>query len=613
MCGIAGFADENLSLEEGNRLLDKMLAATAHRGPDASGRYTGLPVFLGHNRLSIIDLSTEANQPFHYRETTIVYNGEVYNYVELREALKAHGFVFRTQSDTEVILAAYQHWGAECVNHLVGMWSFVIYDHRKKMLFASRDRFGIKPFYYLHSGRQFYFGSEYKTLKQAPLFSNDINTRQVMRGLQLGWVCYHDETYFSKLKALPAAHNLTFEIETGTLSVTPYWDIETGRYSSLGFEEKCEQFRTLFADSIRLHLRSDVPVAGCLSGGLDSSAIASMVQKIFPGKEYHAFTIYYEGEGDVDERPFAREVIHQYPAVVPHYFTPSSNEIEEHFHHALYHADVPCTGSSFISQYFLMQLIAKHKIKVVLDGQGSDEYLAGYMHTHYRITADYLRSLKFGKAWSHTASVGRSLNLSAAQQIIHFSKSILSVINDEQALYGIEFRHYFPFMCHERCSPSPFLLKYVKGSRVDNFLYHLLFHTSLPSLLHYEDRNSMAFSIESRVPFLDHRLVAFAFGLRTEEKMNGTVSKYILRKALSGILPPAIEERKDKKGFVTPGEIKWLRGPLKHLLESGLDTAGFIDKSRADKIFTAFRKGDNRHATLVWRLATLNYYLKNFC
>jgi asparagine synthase (glutamine-hydrolysing) len=613
MCGIAGFADENFTLEDGNRLLEKMLAATSHRGPDATGRYVDLPVFLGHNRLSIIDLSEKANQPFHYRQSSIVYNGEVYNYPELREELRNHGFDFKTQSDTEVIMAAYHHWGTGCVTRFVGMWSFVIHDHNKKMLFASRDRFGIKPFYYVHSGRQFFFGSEYKTLKQVPLFSNDINIQQAMRGLQMGWICYHDETYFSKLKALPAAHSLLFEIESGKLSVLPYWDIETGRYSSLSFEEKREQFLTLFTESVRIHLRSDVPVASCLSGGLDSSAIVSMVQKLNPGKDYHAFSVYYEGEGDVDERPFIREVINQYPAVIPHYFTPSQNEIEEHFHHALYHADVPCTGSSFISQYFLMQLIAKNKIKVVLDGQGSDEYLAGYMHTHYRIAADYLRAFKVGKALSHTASVGHSLNLSAIQQIIHFSKSMLSAINDEQSLYGIEFRHYFPFMCNEQCSPSPFILKYVKGSRVDNFLYHLVFNTSLPSLLHYEDRNSMAFSIESRVPFLDHRLVEFAFGLKTGEKMNDTLSKYIMRKALHGILPQAIEERKDKKGFVTPGEIKWLRGPLRHILENGFEHTGFIDNRKAGKMIAAFKKGDNRHAILVWRLATLNYFLKNFC
>jgi asparagine synthase (glutamine-hydrolysing) len=613
MCGIAGFTDYSIAPDEGRQILEKMLGATAHRGPDARGVFIDLPVYLGHNRLSIIDLSEEANQPFHYRNASMVYNGEVYNYVELREELKKHGFDFKTQSDTEVILAAYHHWGVECVAKFIGMWAFVIYDKQKKTLFASRDRFGIKPLYYLHSGKQFYFGSEYKTLKPASLYSNDLNRAQVLRGFQLGWVTYQDETYFRKLKALPAAHNLLFEIETGKISVSSYWDIETGHYSHLSFEEKCEKFLELFTDSVRIHLRSDVPVASCLSGGLDSSAIVSMVQKLHPGKEYHAFSIYYEGDDDVDERPFIREVINKYPAVVPHYFTPSPQQVEEHFHHALYHADVPCTGSSFISQYFLMKLIGQQKIKVVLDGQGSDEYLAGYMHTHYRIVADYVRSLKFGKALSHTTAVGLSLNLSASQQIVHFLKSILSVFNDEHSLYGIEFRHYFPFMCNERSTPSPFLLKYVKGNRVDNFLYHLIFNTSLPTLLHYEDRNSMAFSVESRVPFLDHRLVEFAFGLRTEDKMKGTTSKYILRKALSGILPELIEERKDKKGFVTPGETKWLRGPLKHLLDDKIEDAGFVDKSKAEKIISAFKKGNNRYASLVWRLATFNYFLKNFC
>jgi asparagine synthase (glutamine-hydrolysing) len=612
MCGLAGFVDGQITEQHGRQVLERMLQATAHRGPDARGLWIDYPVFLGHNRLSIIDLSSQANQPMHYRQAAIVYNGEVYNYVELRQTLQQQGYDFKTQSDTEVILAAYHHWGYDCVKHFIGMWAFVIYDGLKKILFASRDRFGIKPLYYLHHGRRFYFGSEYKTLRPSELFSNDLNIRQVMRGLQLGWVCYDEETYFQSLKSVPAASNLIYEIASGKLSVHRYWDIDTGQYSAASFEEKCHCFRNMFSESIRLHMRSDVPVAGCLSGGIDSSAIASMVQHLFPGQPYHSFSIYYEGEGDVDERPFIRQVIQHYPAIQPHYFTPSDAEISECFHHALYSADVPCTVSSFISQYFLMKLISENGIKVVLDGQGSDEYLAGYMHTHYRIVADHLRRLQISQALSHTKAVCRSLNKNWSQSVIHFLKSLMSCINDEQALYGMEYRFYYPFMCDESCLPPPFLLSYKKGNRTDNFLYHLVFNTSLPTLLHYEDRNSMAFSVESRVPFLDHRLVEFAFQMPPQEKMNGTVSKFILRKALHGILPGAIEERKDKQGFVTPGEIKWLRGPLAYLLELDFRQADFINRKKANRLVQAFKKGDNRHAVLIWRLATLNYFLKNF-
>lgn len=416
MCGISGFADPKLTAEEGRDLLEQMMRATKHRGPDASGMHINPPVFLGHNRLSIIDLSEDANQPLQFQNSFIVLNGEIYNYLELRQELTKKGFQFRTQSDTEVVVAAYQCWGEECVSRFIGMWAFVIYDTDKQILFASRDRFGIKPFYYLHSGKQFYFGSEYKTLKPAPVFKNDINVRQVMRGLQLGWVCYNDETYFCKLKALPAAHNLVYDLQSGSLTIDRYWDIRTGSYESATFREKKEHFLSLFTESLKLHLRSDVPVAGCLSGGIDSSAIASMIQQLNQGSQYHTFSIYYDGAGDVDERPFVHEVLKKYPSIISHSFTPSEKDITEHFHQAMYHAEVPVTGSSFFSQYFLMKLISEHHIKVVLDGQGSDEYLAGYMHTHYRMVADYIRSFRWREAIRHSRNVADSLQLNLFKQ-----------------------------------------------------------------------------------------------------------------------------------------------------------------------------------------------------
>lgn len=609
MCGIAGFMDPTLSKEEGKTGIEKMLQSIAHRGPDARGIYNHEGTWLGHNRLSIIDLSAEANQPFHYDGLQIIFNGEIYNYIEIRERLIQKGYFFRTQSDTEVIAASYREWGSGSVNEFVGMWSFVIYDTKKEELFVSRDRFGIKPFYYICDGKKFYFGSEYKALKASPVFKNDLNLNQISRGLQLGWVCYSDETYFEKIKALPAAHNLKFNIAESRLTVEKYWDIETGKYDHLNFEEKKEKFLSLFSDSVNLHMRSDVTVGSCLSGGLDSSAIVSMVQRLNPGMKYKSFSIYYEGKDDVDERPFINEVIGKYPAIEPYYFSPTDKDVEESFHHALYHADVPCTGSSFISQYFLMKLIGQHKIKVVLDGQGSDEYLAGYMHSYYRVIADLISSGNIGEAAHLTSLVNKKLGASFTKTVSHFGKSILATINSEQKLYSIEYNNYWPFLSKNTRSGIPFQLTKTRGTKTDNFLYNLILTTSLPSLLHYEDRNSMAFSVESRVPFLDHRLVEFAFQLQTEDKINKTETKYILRKALHGILPEAIENRKDKKGFVTPGENKWLRGPLKELLDADFIHLDFLRLDRVKKIIANYKKGDNSKAVLVWRLAVLNYWI----
>ncbi len=610
MCGIAGFIDHTLDRDAGREVVGAMLERIAHRGPDARGTYHDEAVWLGHNRLSIIDLSEAANQPFRYGDLMVIHNGEVYNYVELRTELESAGLRFRTTSDTEVIAAAYSHWGAECVNRFMGMWAFVIYDSKRRELFISRDRFGIKPFYYISDGRRFYFGSEYKALKGTPVFDSRLNEKQVARGLQLGWVGYGDETYYRCIRALPAASNLFLRVEDGRPEVRRYWDIKTGDQLDGTSEAHEERFRGLFETSVSMHLRSDVTVASCLSGGLDSSAIVSMAQQLEPGRPYKSFSVYYEGKGDVDERPYIREVINKYPSIVPHYISPGDDEVGEAFHHALHHADVPCTGSSFISQYFLMKGIAAEGIKVVLDGQGSDEYLGGYMHTYYRVVADRLSGFSPGAAWSLTRDVNNQLGAGPGKRALHFMKSILSLLNDEQSLYAMEYRNYYPFLCNLTRMKTPFMLSHVPGSRTDNFLYHLVFNTSLPSLLHYEDRNSMAFSVESRVPFLDHRLVEFVFQLATDEKVRGTVTKHILRKALRGILPEAVEKRKDKKGFVTPGENKWLRGPLSHLLDIDFSGLGILNRRKCEKLIRDYKAGDNSKAILAWRLAVFAYWCK---
>jgi asparagine synthase (glutamine-hydrolysing) len=608
MCGIAGIIDRKRSASENEDTLRRMLATQHHRGPDATGLWSRERVFLGHNRLSIIDLSEAANQPMHYRNFTLVYNGELYNYIELRKKLEGLGHKFVTDSDSEVILHAFDEWHYNCVFQFVGMWAFVIWDELTNEIYASRDRFGIKPFYYILEDNRFYFASEIKALKHAPVFSNEINQMQVSRGLQMGWLGYFDETYYTKVKALPAAHNLLFsDIRFATYR---YWDMDPGKYTDMNFEEKCDHFYDLFADSIRIHLRSDVPVASCLSGGLDSSAIVSMVQEMNPGMKYKTFSIFYEGDGDVDERPFIREVVEKFPTIEPHYFSPADAQVEESFHHALYHADLPVTGSSFVSQYFLMKMIGEQGIKVVLDGQGADEYLGGYMHSFYRYIAGKIREKEFGKALKITRDINKRLGQGGGAMFSHMGKSLLSSLQREHSLYSLEYERYYPFMLREKPKKVPFNLKQVRGTKLDAFSYHLVATTSLPSLLHYEDRNSMAFSVESRVPFLDHRLVEFCFKLRDDDRINGTDTKYIMRESLKRILPPAIYARKDKKGFVTPGENKWLRGPLKFLLENRHHLPDFIDQEKAGRIFDAYLKGDNSKATLVWRLATLGEWAK---
>ncbi len=615
MCGIAGFFNSRLTRNQALDGIENMLQSIAHRGPDARGTWWHDGLVFGHNRLSIIDLSHEADQPMHYQGNVMVFNGEVYNYLEIRRELIQKGYSFTTQSDTEVVMASYLEWGTDCVNHFVGMWAFAMYDVKNNLVFASRDRFGIKPFYYISKDNKFYFSSELKGLKPTPVFSNELNLNQVSRGLQLGWLCYHDETYFNAIAALPAAHNMVIRFagsEIKGVEITRYWDVNTGEYSNASFADKTLQFREMFAESIALHMRSDVPVATCLSGGLDSSAIVSEVQHQHPGTSYKSFSIYYDGDGEVDERPFISEVIGKYPAIEPYYKKPSDEEVKAEFHNALFHADVPATGSSFISQYFLMKLISENGIKVVLDGQGSDEFLGGYMHSYYRLVADMIRSGNIANGFATTFEVAENLKLTGKKKYAHFAKSMLSSVSSEQKLYSMEYRGYYPFLLNEKPAKIPFRLTHTPGTKLDNFLYNLMSSTSLPSLLQYEDRNSMAFSIESRVPFLDHRLVEFAFSLRNDDKIKGIETKRILRHSLKDILPEAIVNRKDKKGFVTPGETKWLRGPLKNLMDINYQNLPFLRKDIVKHIMENHSKGDNSKSVLAWRIATLNYWIQNF-
>lgn len=569
MCGIAGIVDPALNREQGQLLLEKMLKSIRHRGPDHSSSWIDMPVLLGHNRLSIIDLSDRANQPMEYDDLVAVYNGEVYNYLEIKDELIRIHHRFRTGSDTEVILAAYKEWGSECVERFVGMWAFAIWDRTKRELFCSRDRFGIKPFYYIHAGNKFYFGSEYKPLKLSPVFGHKLNDRQISRGLHLGWVCYRDESYFDCLKVLPQGCNLLFK--EGRTAVTQYWSVDTAQKSQGSFEDNRRRFRELFEESIKLHRRSDVEVGGLLSGGLDSSSIASVIGAQHADVPFKTFTVYYQGKDQMDERPWRDDVVARYPNLTPFSYSPSDDEIGEAFEHASEAHDVPIPTSAPVNFYFAMRLASRQKIKVVLDGQGADEYLAGYPWSAHRLSPGIAK-------WR------------------------------EHRLYAAAYSQLHPFLALD--GAVPFDLEALPGTRLNQHLYHLMFSTMLPSLLHYGDRIAMAFSIECRLPFLDHRLVEFVFSLNDDEKIRDGESKYILRSSMEGILPKSISRRRDKQPFLGGEMVRWLRGPLKFLLEADFSQLSILDRGKTKRLLEEHQNGDDSNAMLVWRIAALNYWLR---
>lgn len=607
MCGIAGFIDLQLSTDSKRDLNFKMLRCITHRGPEASNVFVDGPVSLGHNRLKIIDLSDEANQPFEYEDVVLVFNGEIYNYIEVRAELQKHGYQFRTAGDSEVICAAYKHYGEKCVDHFMGMWAFALWDKTQQKLFCSRDRFGIKPFYYITQGGNFYFASEYKALKELPVFSNELNTQQFYRGLQLGWTVFGNETIYKNVVSLPPAHNIIWQSER--LTSGKYWDIDfTKTSASLSWDEKKEKFFSLFQDSVRLHSRSDVSNGTCLSGGLDSSAISSMYSTLLPDAKIKSFSVYYED--DVDERPYVREVVNKYANIEPHYFSPTEKQIAESFHNITYHADVPVYGSAYISQYFLMQLAKSQGVTVAIDGQGADEYLGGYLHSFYRVIGGLFGQAKIGAGFNLLNALAEREKFSSKKKRDFLLKSLVSAFSNESRMYNLELQQLNSLLNE---NVSALSITDATADKFDNLLYNLLLNTTLPTLLHFEDRNSMAFSLESRVPFLDHRLVEFCFTLQREDRINNRAeTKYILREALKPILPKAVYERKDKKGFVTPGEIKWLNGPLNYLMNIDYKQFDGMKQSELKKIVEQYKAGDTSKAAFVWRLAATDYWLKNF-
>ena len=607
MCGIHGFIDKSSDEHSSQSCIQKMVRSTGHRGPDYSGIQKITGGYLGHNRLSIIDLHEEANQPMQRSGHWIVFNGEIYNFKEIRSELAQSGYHCTTQSDTEVILQSYFAWGSACVLKFVGMWAFAIFDEKTETLFCSRDRFGIKPFYYIADSGRFYFASEVKALRNTPIFTNELNMDQIKKFVQLSYTSFLDDSMYKAVKLLEPATNLVWR--DGKIELFKYWQLNQQK-NSLEDSHAIESFRTLFTDALRLHVRSDVPVGATLSGGIDSSAIVSTVLSEQILGNIDSFSVYYDGKDEIDERPFVNEVVSKYQQRIrPNFISPKVLSVRENLYEITHHNDFPLLGSSLISQYFIMEAISHSGIKVILSGQGADDYLGGYMQSYYRFYADCIRSLRFGTLFHETQKQRAFQNLSFGKGMSVALKSMASLLFSEAELNKLEYK-YADFNAFNNIS-VPKLKMPQSQNKLDDMHLAMLVYSSLPGLLHFEDRNSMAFSIESRVPFLDHRLVEFSFSLDNRFKIRDGYTKWILRESMRGILPDKIRTRKDKVGFVTPGEIKWLRTDLSDLLNTDNWSIPELDNKRVRTAVQDFLKGDNRHAKILWRLANLNFWIKN--
>jgi asparagine synthase (glutamine-hydrolysing) len=579
MCGIAGIFSFHQNAPATSAQIQKMADAIRHRGPDDEGFYVNGNIALGHRRLAIIDLSPDGHQPMAGPDgsTWIIYNGEIYNYLELRAELSAQGHQFKSQSDTEVILHAYQEYGPDCVRRFDGMFAFALWDARRRRLFLARDRFGIKPLYFFRAAHQFLFASEIKALLAVMEKRPSPNQQLVYDFLTLGVLDHTNDTFFEDAHKLPPAHYMLVDA-VGKVQTERYWDFEVSTevapLSDKTVAEKSQTFFDLFAESVRSHLISDVTVGSCLSGGLDSSAVVSVISRLIRerkatsvGPQQQTFSACYN-DSRLDEQAFIDHVI-QATGALSHRVFPTAEGFKKELAQLLWHQEEPFSGTSMYAQWEVMRSARDHRVTVLLDGQGADEQLLGYRKFYVFYIQHLLRNGRRGmglrEMLKHFGSREVLMTLQWQRGLRYWRGAQIGSVALAKQLLQDSFRQTLAD------SDVGLAISGDLGTRLKADMTRF----SVPVLLRYEDKNSMAFSCESRVPFLDHRLVEYVAGLPLNLKLREGWTKYCLRRGAQNVVPKKILERKDKIGFATP-EDEWFRRALKDEIRQTFHQAAFL-------------------------------------
>lgn len=557
MCGISGIISKRDQAIE-PACIEKMTDLVAHRGPDGKGYYFGNNFALGHRRLSIIDLSDHGHQPMVYEERYwIIFNGEIYNYLEIRSELQTLGYTFRSGTDTEVILAAYAHWGAGCCSRFNGMWAFSIYDSLDQKIFFARDRFGVKPLYYIDTGDRFAFGSEIKQLLGL-LPSIRANREILVEWLLTSIEGHTTDTFFDGVKVFPQAHHGTYDLRKHRLEITRYYELRIDpSLKCISEDEAIEQFHALFEDSVRIRLRSDVRVGTCLSGGLDSSATSGVASRLYHAKANERFIGIHAKSIDRerDESGYARMAAN-HSGIDLHIVEPTTSDFITNIDELIDTQEEPFGSPSMFMGWHVFRQAKALGCKVMLNGQGGDEVLLGYE----RYFAASLRSV----------SIARFIR-EALKQAQHSRLNLRDVV-----LYNLYFTN--PALRIWRLKQRSLLLPEVKEGHdfetirrstasfrnLDDLQIFEISSVQLPHLLRYEDRNSMRHSVETRLPFLDYRLVQFCISIPVQHKIRDGWTKYVLRKAMERELPDPLVWRRDKMGFEAP-ERTWIGSALNQM------------------------------------------------
>jgi asparagine synthase (glutamine-hydrolysing) len=582
MCGIAAIISSN-KLHVSKERLKQMTDALIHRGPDGEGLWLNeeTTVALGHRRLRILDLSEAASQPFHLTPTlskregeqpryTIIHNGEIYNYIELREELQKKGYSFRTQSDTEVIAAAYDCYGEECVNRFDGMFAFLIWDDQEQHLFAARDRFGEKPLYYFLDDEQLLFASELKALWAAGI-AKSWNHTMLLSFLANGHTQNAVDsslTFYKNVFCIPPAHTATYDLRSHQFSVKPYWDLDKESTVQLSERDAVEQFKVLFDVSVQRRLRSDVTVGTSLSGGLDSSSVVASCSQFHTATNSHkAFTAVFPGF-EKDESGLSKLVAGQFQL---QQFTiePTAEGFINDFSKLCYHQEQPFNSSSVYAQYKVMELAKQQGVTVLLDGQGADELLAGYTKYIHWFLQEQVSKFKYGFAKRERLLFQQNripFQWNAGNYLATWFPLIANTqLENRERKKIYHHPHINPDYTHAHYDQYYSVLK-PPVTKLNDILYFNTMQQGLGELLHNADRNSMAHGREVRLPFLYHELASFIFSLPATLKIHSGFSKYILRKSMAEILPHEIVWRTEKTGFEPPQQLWLQHKPLQELM-----------------------------------------------
>ena len=623
MCGICGIFFANREWRVQGDVLARMNRRILHRGPDDEGFFVEENVGLAMRRLSIIDVKS-GHQPLanENRDVWIIFNGEIYNHAELRENLEARGHQYRTRSDTETIVHLYEEYGSDCVTHLRGMFAFVIWDRRRRVLFAARDRLGIKPFYYRWDGKSFLFGSEIKTILTYPGVDAEFDRGRLAEYLTFGYIT-GPQTMYAGIRKLVPGHTLELS-ERGEPKISRYWDLVVP-VDELPREHSyyVKNYREKLESAVGSHLMSDVPLGVFLSGGLDSSAVAALTAKI-RGDKIQTFAVGY-GEEEFSELPYARQVaahIHS----DHHEVRLSREEFFDSLPRLIWHEDEPIVWPSSVSLYYVARL-ARERVTVVLTGEGSDETLAGYTryawtllnskmdHTYRAMMPAFLRR------WFRQGIGSAPLYASLHRKLEH-----TFLMRDGASWPSFYFDNFYSAFSDAEFAQllTPEALQSAghayDGSmepwqRSSGDLLHRLLYTDINSylieLLMKQDQMSMAASIESRVPFLDHPLVEFTARIPAAHQIKGMAGKFILKEAVEDLLPHHIIYRK-KMGFPTPWAY-WLAGPQLQQIETLLTeprsaARGLFRPEAISRIFAEHRSGHRDHGNRIWRLLNLELW-----